>query len=131
MLSSKLSSSSSSSSSSSGAGLVSASRTRSWWCRRWCRTPGPRCRCAWLLGSPSDDTLAVDYGRQVLSALHFLHSLSPPVLHRDLKYANLLVDGQGAVPLTDLGVSKAQGERAMPGWPDVGCWGSSRGLPLR
>lgn len=36
----------------------------------------------------------------------YLHSVSPPVIHRDLKTANLLVDHNWKVKVSDFGVAK-------------------------
>ena len=44
--------------------------------------------------------------RQVLDALHYLHSFSPPLVHRDIKCQNVLYNAaEGSVKLGDLGLS--------------------------
>ncbi|MEW6282638.1 MAG: serine/threonine-protein kinase, partial [Candidatus Eremiobacterota bacterium] len=45
--------------------------------------------------------------QQVLDALEYLHSRQPPVLFRDLKPANLMVDRSGQVKLVDFGIARA------------------------
>ena len=44
----------------------------------------------------------------ITSAIGFLHSRSPPVLHRDVKPDNALVTNCFTCKLTDFGVSKTQ-----------------------
>eukprot|EP01060_Flectonema_neradi_P009297 TRINITY_DN16639_c0_g2_i2.p1 TRINITY_DN16639_c0_g2~~TRINITY_DN16639_c0_g2_i2.p1 ORF type:complete len:471 (+),score=67.79 TRINITY_DN16639_c0_g2_i2:321-1733(+) len=46
------------------------------------------------------------YTRQVLCGLEYLHSLPTPVVHRDIKGANLLVTKEGFIKLADFGCSK-------------------------
>lgn len=43
---------------------------------------------------------------QLLSVLDFLHSRTPPVVHRDLKCANLLLTDEGRLKLGDFGLSR-------------------------
>ncbi|XP_010532539.1 PREDICTED: serine/threonine-protein kinase WNK2 isoform X2 [Tarenaya hassleriana] len=44
--------------------------------------------------------------RQILRGLHYLHSCSPPIIHRDLKCDNIFINGnQGEVKIGDLGLA--------------------------
>ena len=49
---------------------------------------------------------AVACTREVLKQLAFLHSLRPPVIHRDIKPQNVIVDAEGGAHLIDLGISR-------------------------
>ncbi|GIQ85199.1 hypothetical protein KIPB_006834, partial [Kipferlia bialata] len=43
---------------------------------------------------------------QLLSAVHHLHSQTPPVIHRDLKPENVLLDNNGTVKIVDFGFAR-------------------------
>ncbi len=43
---------------------------------------------------------------QVCEALSFIHTLCPPLIHRDIKSHNFLVTSSGDVKLSDFGTSK-------------------------
>lgn len=55
---------------------------------------------------PLDENLIVDYTRQLLSGLEYLHTQSPYIVHRDIKGANVLVGIDSTVKLADFGCSK-------------------------
>ena len=45
--------------------------------------------------------------RQIISALHFLHSRTPPIIHRDLKCDNIFIYGtNGSIKIGDMGLAK-------------------------
>lgn len=46
------------------------------------------------------------WSRQILRGLHFLHTRSPPIIHRDLKCDNVFITGPtGSVKIGDLGLA--------------------------
>jgi serine/threonine-protein kinase len=63
-----------------------------------------------LRSSPTnriDEMTVADWGMQVADVLHYLHSQRPPIIYRDLKPANLMIDGNsGRVMLIDFGIAR-------------------------
>lgn len=57
---------------------------------------------------PLDGALLRTATRGLLEGLNYLHTRSPPVVHRDIKGANILVDLNFCVKLADFGCSKRE-----------------------
>jgi mitogen-activated protein kinase kinase kinase 3 len=65
---------------------------------------------------PLDEVLSARYTRDVVAGLEYLHSRDPPVLHRDVKGANILVGSCGTAKLSDFGCSRRSvGAHTMDG----------------
>jgi serine/threonine protein kinase len=62
---------------------------------------------------PLDESLIARYTCNLLDGLEYLHTHDPPVLHRDIKGANILVGMAGTVKLSDFGCSKRSGGTAV------------------
>jgi aurora kinase len=57
-------------------------------------------------GKPKINTqTAVSLLKDVISALYYLHHMSPPIIHRDIKPENILIDDQMRAKLSDFGWS--------------------------
>ncbi|ELP94003.1 map3k delta-1 protein kinase, putative [Entamoeba invadens IP1] len=52
--------------------------------------------------------------KDAASGMFYLHSSTPPIIHRDLKSHNLLVDENWKVKVSDFGLSKTTVEASMP-----------------
>jgi serine/threonine protein kinase len=50
----------------------------------------------------------ISYAQQLALGMNYLHKCTPPVIHRDLKPANLLIDGSGALKISDFGLAKVR-----------------------
>jgi len=57
-------------------------------------------------GGPLSEAEVLPWIRQVADALEYLHTSSPPVIHRDIKPDNIIVTADGRAMLVDFGISK-------------------------
>ena len=59
------------------------------------------------IGGRIDEKTVTDWGMQVADVLEYLHSRPKPIIYRDLKPANLMIDGNtGRVMLIDFGIAR-------------------------
>ena len=50
-----------------------------------------------------DKVLVANMMKDIISAIHYLHNLNPPIIHRDIKPENILLTNDNKVKLTDFG----------------------------
>jgi serine/threonine protein kinase len=70
---------------------------------------------------PLTERQAIHIALQLCDILTFLHNQNPPVIHRDIKPGNIVVDEQGRVTLIDFGISRAYDENSRE---DTHCFGT-------
>ncbi len=46
------------------------------------------------------------WARQILEVLHYLHTLDPPVIYRDIKPSNLMLDDKDNIYMVDFGIAR-------------------------
>jgi serine/threonine protein kinase, bacterial len=60
-----------------------------------------------LRGGSVEEAALVKWAIQISDVLHYIHSQSPPIIYRDLKPANLMLDDRtGRVMLVDFGIAR-------------------------
>jgi formylglycine-generating enzyme required for sulfatase activity len=60
---------------------------------------------------PFAQELVLNWAKQLLEALEYLHTQEPPIIHRDIKPLNLKLTPRGEVVLLDFGLSKTSASR--------------------
>ncbi|KAL6047965.1 Serine/threonine protein kinase, catalytic domain containing protein, variant 2 [Balamuthia mandrillaris] len=66
--------------------------------------------------------LRMKMARSIALGLHYLHSLEPIIIHRDLKSSNLLVDENWNVKIADFGFARIREENATMTRCGTPCW---------
>jgi serine/threonine protein kinase len=58
------------------------------------------------LGIRLPEAQVLRWSRQILEVLDFLHGQDPPIIYRDLKPANIMIDNAGRAMLIDFGIAR-------------------------
>jgi len=58
------------------------------------------------IGARMPEAKVVWWTRQLLDVLQFLHGQSPPIIYRDLKPGNIMIDHHGRAMLVDFGIAR-------------------------
>jgi serine/threonine protein kinase len=57
-------------------------------------------------GEPLPEGLVIDIARQLCDVLAYLHGLMPPIIYRDMKPSNVMLNPNGRVVLVDFGIAR-------------------------
>jgi serine/threonine-protein kinase len=63
-------------------------------------------KCARRGEQPFSEAEVLHWARQLCEVLAYLHQQSPPIVFRDLKPGNIMIDDQGRVKLIDFGIAR-------------------------
>jgi serine/threonine protein kinase len=58
------------------------------------------------IGARLPEPKVVWWARQILDVLQFLHAQNPPIIYRDLKPGNIMIDHHGRAMLVDFGIAR-------------------------
>ena len=56
-------------------------------------------------GAQSQD-LVIDWAKQLCKVLEYLHTLNPPIIYRDMKPSNIILQPNGTIKLLDFGIAR-------------------------
>lgn len=72
---------------------------------------------------PQKQEDVVEWGRQLCDVLSYLHSQKPPIIYRDMKPSNIMLQEDGKVVLIDFGTAREFKENRTEDTMCLGTWG--------
>lgn len=57
-------------------------------------------------GEPFDENQVLHWAKEICDVLSYLHSQDPPVIYRDLKPSNIMINSDGQLKLVDFGIAR-------------------------
>lgn len=72
------------------------------------------------LGGRLPESRVIEIGRELCDVLTYLHSFSPPIIYRDMKPGNVILQPDGRITLIDFGIARIfspQGKATLIGTP--------------
>ncbi len=57
-------------------------------------------------GEPFDEAQVIHWAKEICDVLSYLHAQDPPVIYRDLKPSNIMINVEGQLKLVDFGIAR-------------------------
>lgn len=74
-------------------------------------------------GQRFDEPTVIAWGKQICDALHYRHNQNPPIIYRDMKPSNLMIDQNWNVTIIDFGIAREFKEESQGDTVGLGTMG--------